>query len=89
MPDYLNASILPEHLVTGIPLAFTAQEEAGKSWRYLLEWFRRFGSSTNQLIVVDTSPYPDFDTAKSQNVVLRNKDANAHFNQALTHKLML
>jgi len=22
---------------------FTAQEEAGKSWRYLLEWFRRFG----------------------------------------------
>ncbi len=38
---------------------FTAQEEAGKSWRYLLEWFRRFGSSTNQLIVVDTSPYPD------------------------------
>lgn len=67
---------------------FTAQEEAGKSWRYLLEWFRRFGGSTNQLIVVDTSPYPDFDTAKSQNVVLRNKDANANFNQALTHKLM-
>ena len=38
---------------------FTAQEEAGKSWRYLLEWFRRFGGRTNNLIVLDTSPYPD------------------------------
>lgn len=42
---------------------FTAQEEAGKSWRYLLEWFRRFGGSTNQLIVVDTSPFPTLEAA--------------------------
>jgi putative aminopeptidase FrvX len=67
---------------------FTAQEEAGKSWRYLLEWFRRFGHSTNQLIVVDTSPYPDFETASQQTLVLRNKDANAVFNVELTAKLV-
>lgn len=67
---------------------FTAQEEAGKSWRYLLEWFRRFGHSTNQLIVVDTSPYPDFETAKQQTLVLRNRDANAVFNTELTRKLV-
>jgi putative aminopeptidase FrvX len=66
---------------------FTAQEEAGKSWRYLLEWFRRFGGSTNQLIVVDTSPYPDFAAASRQQLVLRNKDANAEFNKALTARL--
>jgi putative aminopeptidase FrvX len=66
---------------------FTAQEEAGKSWRYLLEWFRRFGNSTNQLIVVDTSPFPDFDTASQQHLVLRNRDANAPFNAQLTAKL--
>lgn len=66
---------------------FTAQEEAGKSWRYLLEWFRRFGGSTNQLIVVDTSPYPDFDAACKQQLVLRNKDANAQFNSTLTQRL--
>lgn len=66
---------------------FTAQEEAGKSWRYLLEWFRRFGGSTNQLIVVDTSPYPDFQAAKKQQLVLRNKDANALFNSALTRSV--
>ena len=66
---------------------FTAQEEAGKSWRYLLEWFRRFGSSTNQLVVVDTSPYPSFEAAQAQNLVLRHCDANAQFNISLTERL--
>lgn len=63
---------------------FTAQEEAGKSWRYLLEWFRRFGGSTNRLFVVDTSPFPDADTAGQQQLVLRTKDANAAFNPEAT-----
>lgn len=67
---------------------FTSQEEAGKSWRYLLEWFRRFGDDTNQLIVVDTSPYPDFAAAAQQHLVLRNKDANANFDPQLTQKLL-
>lgn len=67
---------------------FTAQEEAGKSWRYLLEWFRRFGGTTNQLIVVDTSPYPDLEAAQRQQLVLRNKDANATFNTELTEQLV-
>lgn len=66
---------------------FTAEEEAGKSWRYLLEWFRRFGRTTNQLVVVDTSPYPDFASAQQQQLVLRNRDANAPFNQSLTQTL--
>lgn len=59
---------------------FTAQEEAGKSWRFLLEWFRRFGGSTNRLFVVDTSPFPDEESANEQLLVLREKDANAEFN---------
>lgn len=66
---------------------FTAEEEAGKSWRYLLEWFRRFGGSTNQLIVVDTSPYPDRAAADAQHVVLRRCDANAQFNAEATTAL--
>jgi len=66
---------------------FTAQEEAGRSWRYLLEWFRRFGGSTNQLVVVDTSPYPDTAAANAQQVVLRQRDANAEFNVDTTRRL--
>ena len=63
---------------------FTAQEEAGKSWRYLLEWFRRFGGSTNRLFVVDTSPFPSIEEANRQQLVLREKDANAAFNKTAT-----
>ena len=66
---------------------FTAQEEAGKSWRYLLEWFRRFGGSTNRLFVVDTSPFPDLESANQQLLVLREKDANADFNVESTQLL--
>jgi len=66
---------------------FTAQEEAGKSWRYLLEWFRRFGGSTNRLFVVDTSPFPDTQAANEQLLVLREKDANASFNRDSTQAL--
>ncbi len=63
---------------------FTAQEEAGKSWRYLLEWFRRFGHSTNRLFVVDTSPFANVEAANEQLLVLREKDANAAFNSQAT-----
>jgi putative aminopeptidase FrvX len=66
---------------------FTAQEEAGKSWRYLLEWFRRFGGSTNRLFVVDTSPFPSIDAANNQLLVLREKDANAPFNKDATRHI--
>ena len=37
--------------------------------------------------MVDTSPYPDLQTAQQQELVLRNKDANANFNAALTERL--
>jgi putative aminopeptidase FrvX len=66
---------------------FTAQEEAGRSWRYLLEWFRRFGGSTNDLVVLDTSPYSTREEADRQRVVLRKRDANAMFNEAMTKQL--
>lgn len=66
---------------------FTAQEEAGKSWRYLLEWFRGKDISTNELLVLDTSPYPDRTSADAQHIVLRNKDANAMFSSPLSQKI--
>ena len=66
---------------------FTAQEESGSSWRYLLEWFRRFNGATDRLIVVDTSPYPDRNSADQQKVVLRRRDVNAVFNADTTNRL--
>ncbi len=58
---------------------FTAQEEAGRSWRFLLEWFQRFDKTTRELIVLDTSPYATTEEADAQLLVLRHKDANGVF----------
>ncbi len=86
LDNVLSAAVLVHLFSLGFQgtAFFTAQEEAGKSWRYLLEWFRRFGGSTNRLFVVDTSPFPDIESANQQQLVLRMKDANASFNTATT-----
>lgn len=66
---------------------FTAQEEAGRSWRYLAEWFGRKQLQTQNLIVLDTSPFNSPEEAFSQDLVLRWKDATAPFDQAITQKV--
>lgn len=66
---------------------FTAQEEAGRSWRYALEWFQREGIQTNRLLVLDTSPYPTAESAGAQDLVLRRKDASAAFDRKFTSEL--
>ena len=60
---------------------FSAAEEAGKSWRFMLEWFRRFDVHTDRLLVLDTSPYPDKESMLKQQLVLRDRDAHAKFNK--------
>jgi putative aminopeptidase FrvX len=66
---------------------FTASEEAGKSWRFLLEYFKRFDISTDELLVLDTSPYPTIDDIANLDIVLRNRDANAVFKSSLKNKI--
>jgi putative aminopeptidase FrvX len=66
---------------------FTAQEEAGRSWRYALSWFQRQNLTTQRLLVLDTSPYPCRESAEAQHVVLRRKDANGAFASELTDEL--
>lgn len=66
---------------------FTAQEEAGKSWRYIYEWFKKHKLSTNELLVLDTSPYDTRAQADVQQIVLRNRDANARFKSPLLKTL--
>lgn len=66
---------------------FTASEEAGKSWRFLLEYFRRFDLDTKDLLVLDTSPYPSVDDILHLDVVLRNRDENGSFKSTLKQKI--
>ncbi|MDB2405649.1 peptidase M42 [Arcobacteraceae bacterium] len=66
---------------------FTASEEAGKSWRFLLEYFRRFDINTNELLVLDTSPYSSVEDINHLDVVLRNRDENGVFRSPLKNKI--
>lgn len=66
---------------------FTAQEEAGRSWRYALAWFQRESIMTQRLLVLDTSPYPSAESAAEQDLVLRNKDATGVFDPAFTEEI--
>ena len=67
---------------------FTAGEEAGRSWRFIVEWFQRLNIQTDKLIVLDTSPFSTRDEVTQQNVVLRNRDSTADFDRALTEQLV-
>jgi len=66
---------------------FTAQEESGKSWRFVLEWYQRFGGATDRLLVLDTSPFADRAAADAQDIILRYRDANAPFNADFTNDI--
>ncbi|MBN2781847.1 MAG: peptidase M42 [Campylobacterales bacterium] len=66
---------------------FTASEEAGKSWRFLLEYFRRLDISTDELLVLDTSPYGKLEMINNLDVVLRNRDENGFFRSPLKAKI--
>ena len=66
---------------------FTASEEAGKSWRFLLEYFRRFNINTNELLVLDTSPYESLEDMQNLNIILRHRDENAVFKSPLKNTI--
>ncbi len=66
---------------------FTASEEAGKSWRFLLEYFKRFDINTNELLVLDTSPYDKLSDISYLDVILRNRDENSYFRSPLKSKI--
>ena len=67
---------------------FTAGEEAGRSWRFAVEWFQRHDLYTDRLIVLDTSPFPTLEEIAKQDVVLRNRDSMGEFDPDLTSQLV-
>ena len=66
---------------------FTAQEEAGRSWRYALAWLQRESITTSRFLVLDTSPYPTREAASAQDLVLRKKDATFLFDPDFTREI--
>ncbi len=63
---------------------FTAGEEAGVSWKALVEWFDR---PTDRLIVLDTSPFDDGAPVDRGVAVLRSRDAGGAFSVETTRRM--
>ncbi|KAA5539619.1 peptidase M42 [Roseiconus nitratireducens] len=90
LDNVVSVAVLIEMIRTGFQgtALFTAGEEAGRSWRFVVEWFLLQNISTDRLIVLDTSPFPTLDEVSKQQVVLRNRDSMATFDGPTTDRLV-
>jgi putative aminopeptidase FrvX len=89
LDNVLSVALILHLFRLGFPgtALFTAQEEAGRSWRHALAWFQRERITTRRLLVLDTSPYPTPEAAAEQDVVLRRKDSGASFDPGFTAEI--
>ncbi len=66
---------------------FTAEEEIGKSWQHLGHFLATQQMETEQLLVLDTSPYTTTEFADAGKIVLRRRDGFSMFNADMTQTL--
>ncbi len=65
----------------------TCEEEIGKSWTFLQEWFEKQSIETKNLLVLDTSPYREKNPIQESVVVLRNRDKSGIFHADLIQEI--
>lgn len=89
LDNAISAAVVHELFVLGFNgrALFTAEEEIGKSWKLALDYLNRRQMRPRELLVLDTSPFPDASAIDEGRVVLRNRDANGVFNPALVSQL--
>ena len=66
---------------------FSTEEEIGKSWTHLAAWLLENNMRTQDLLVLDTSPFNDPSPVDEGKLIFRNRDMSAPFNAALTKAL--
>ncbi len=70
-------------------LLLTTEEEIGKSAQHIMRWLGREGIESQELVILDTSPYKSSEVVDAGTVVLRNRDKSQKFNAGMVHKLRL
>ncbi len=65
----------------------TTEEEIGKSWIHIATHLESEGIETQDLLVLDTSPYLDHNPMEEGTLVFRDRDRFAEFNKGLTKTL--
>lgn len=65
----------------------SAEEEIGKSWIHIRDWLLANDVESQELIILDTSPYREKKPVDENMVILRNRDKNGQFNLELVKKI--
>lgn len=65
----------------------TTEEEIGKSWIHMTDWLQENKVETQELIIIDTSPYRENGPINDGMITLRNRDKSAVFNADLVQKI--
>lgn len=65
----------------------TCEEEIGKSWIHIGEYLDGTRTQTQNLLVLDTSPYTEQETIDKGPIILRTRDKSAIFNVELVEQL--
>lgn len=68
-------------------ILLSTEEEIGMSWRHIAAFLDDNKIKCDELIIIDTSPYNDFDIIDKGKVVLRTRDKSAEFNLSLVKKI--
>ena len=63
------------------------EEEIGKSWLHIKAYLELEKAETQNLIVIDTSPYADQDIIEEGHIVFRGRDMSGKFNKTLVQLL--
>ena len=70
-------------------ILFTTEEEIGLSWKHIANYLEEQKITTQELIVLDTSPYKYVHSLDKGLVVLRNRDETGVFNKELLQKIIV
>ena len=65
----------------------TCEEEIGKSWIHIARYLDGMNLETDELFVLDTSPYTDQDIIEEGSIIFRNRDKSEIFNKVLVERL--
>ncbi|MGB3737065.1 MAG: hypothetical protein WA964_19075 [Ilumatobacter sp.] len=86
LDNVVTVAVIVELLAAGFDgtALFTAGEEAGRSWQPIVEWMP---PRSDELVVLDTSPFDTTDEVERGVVVLRHRDAGETFSRGRTEQL--
>tara|TARA_B100000508_G_scaffold140801_1_gene143526 strand:- start:1558 stop:2613 length:1056 start_codon:yes stop_codon:yes gene_type:complete len=66
---------------------FATEEEIGKSWMHIVSYLKKEKIKTQDILVLDTSPFTESKQVEEGHIILRNRDFSEEFSVSLVERL--